>query len=80
MTDRVIIMASLTDEHCRRQQVSNPKQSDHGFETRSSPASLAVTRSGFTFYVTNPIGSIHGFTDEKHSFFLIRAIRVIRGS
>ena len=33
----------------------------HGFETRSLPNSLAATRRGFTFYLADPVSSIHGF-------------------
>ena len=36
------------------------KPDDHGFETRSFPDSLAATHRGFTFYVADPISSIHG--------------------
>src|SRR5262245_25727158 len=35
--------------------------SDRGFETRVFPNSLAATHRGFTFYVADPISSIHGF-------------------
>ena len=31
----------------------------HEFETRSLTRSLAVTRRGFAFYVTDPLSSIH---------------------
>ena len=31
----------------------------HEFETRSLPLSLAAARCGFTFYVADPISSIH---------------------
>jgi hypothetical protein len=31
----------------------------HEFETRSFPRSLAAARFGFTFYVADPLGSIH---------------------
>jgi len=33
---------------------------NHGFETRSFPNSLAATLRGFTFYLADPISSIHG--------------------
>jgi hypothetical protein len=33
---------------------------NHGFETRSFPNSLAATHRGFTFYLADPISSIHG--------------------
>jgi len=32
---------------------------NHGFETRSFPNSLAATLRGFTFYLADPISSIH---------------------
>jgi hypothetical protein len=34
----------------------------HEFETRSLPRSLAATRRGFTFYVADPLSSIHELT------------------
>src|SRR5947208_10726691 len=34
----------------------------HEFETRSHTRLLAATRRGFTFYVTDPLSSIHEFT------------------
>jgi hypothetical protein len=37
------------------------KANDRGFETRSFASSLAATHRGFTFYVADPISSIHGF-------------------
>ncbi|MGC2627760.1 MAG: hypothetical protein WA269_13065 [Candidatus Udaeobacter sp.] len=36
------------------------KPGDHGFEARSFPDSLGDTHRGFTFYVADPISSIHG--------------------
>jgi uncharacterized membrane protein YidH (DUF202 family) len=36
-------------------------RSVHRIETRSFPNSLAVTRHGFTFYVADPVSSIHHF-------------------
>jgi len=32
---------------------------NHGFETRSFPNLLAATLRGFTFYLADPISSIH---------------------
>jgi hypothetical protein len=43
-----------------RQAKRVPEEDDYGFETRSSPDSLAATRRDFTFYVADPIGSIRG--------------------
>ena len=34
---------------------------DTDFETRSSPHSLAATLCGFTFYLADPVSSIHRF-------------------
>jgi hypothetical protein len=33
---------------------------NHGFETRSSPDSLAACPGGFAFYLADPVGSIRG--------------------
>jgi len=33
---------------------------NHGFETRSSPDSLAACPRGFAFYLADPVGSVHG--------------------
>ena len=34
---------------------------NHGFEIRLLRRSLAASRRGFTFYVADPLSSIHGF-------------------
>jgi hypothetical protein len=52
---------------CRGKQMIAPlrlgpeamNNDNHGFETRSAPASLTATHRGFTFYVAVPVGSIH---------------------
>ena len=40
---------------------TNQSRENHGFETRSFPRSLAATHRGFSFYLANPISSIHGY-------------------
>ena len=41
----------------------------HQFETRSHARSLAATRRGFTFYVADPLRSIHEFTLIRPSVY-----------
>ena len=38
---------------------------DTDFETRSSPHSLAATLCGFTFYLADPVSSIHRFEIKR---------------
>jgi len=40
-------------------EVTRKYGNNRGFETRSFPDSLAATHRGFTFYVADPISSIH---------------------
>ena len=50
----------------------------HEFETRSLPRLLAATGRGFTFYVADPLSSIHEFTPISCSVTRFVTIRVIR--
>jgi uncharacterized membrane protein YidH (DUF202 family) len=40
-------------------------RSVHRIETRSFPSSLATTHRGFTFYVADPVSSIHHFEHRR---------------
>ncbi len=45
----------------------SPSKAGREFETRSLPRSLAATRRGFTFYVADPLSSIHELTQIDSS-------------